>query len=64
LTKSTEPIPSVLGELIYALEYRESSVESMCMSMKENEKLFYPDNLLHYSTMNTADRSGVYWLRY
>lgn len=49
-------LSSVLGELIYALEYRGESVESMYAIDGEN-KLVLPPNLYIIGTMNTADRS-------
>lgn len=49
-------LSSVLGELIYALEYRGEEVESM-YAVKGNNKLILPPNLYIIGTMNTADRS-------
>ena len=49
-------LPSVLGELIYALEYRGEPVESM-YAIGEDSSITLPDNLLIIGTMNTADRS-------
>ena len=49
-------LSSVLGELIYALEYRGESVESMYAIAGDN-KLILPPNLYIIGTMNTADRS-------
>jgi 5-methylcytosine-specific restriction protein B len=49
-------LSSVLGELIYALEYREDYVESM-YAVDGNNKLRLPPNLYIIGTMNTADRS-------
>lgn len=65
-------LPTVLGELIYALEYRydeklknekDASVESL-YALKDNENditgnktLMLPTNLFIIGTMNTADRS-------
>ena len=66
-------LPSVLGELIYALEYRfdpenpdETTVDSMYSiadpegiseNYEEGKKLRLPTNLYLIGTMNTADRS-------
>jgi len=49
-------LPAVLGELIYALEYRNEEVET---PYKVNGKatLKVPPNLYIIGTMNTADRS-------
>ena len=49
-------LSSVLGELIYALEYRGEEVESM-YKIGEDNKLILPPNLYIIGTMNTADRS-------
>lgn len=49
-------LPSVLGELIYALEYRGETVNSM-YSIDEETSLTIPSNLYIIGTMNTADRS-------
>jgi len=53
-------LSSVLGELIYALEYRDESVESM-YELEENgtksREITLPSNLYIIGTMNTADRS-------
>lgn len=48
-------LSSVLGELIYALEYRGETVESM-YDVNGND-LILPQNLYIIGTMNTADRS-------
>ena len=58
-------LSSVLGELIYALEYRDEAVESMYAlkekdesgNLIENRKIILPSNLYIIGTMNTADRS-------
>ncbi|MCA4809604.1 AAA family ATPase [Empedobacter stercoris] len=49
-------LSSVLGELIYALEYRGEAVESM-YDIDGDSKLILPPNLYIIGTMNTADRS-------
>jgi 5-methylcytosine-specific restriction protein B len=49
-------LSSVLGELIYALEYRGDEVESM-YSVDGSSRLVLPPNLYIIGTMNTADRS-------
>ena len=49
-------LSSVLGELIYALEYRGENVESM-YKVGDSNKLTLPPNLYIIGTMNTADRS-------
>ena len=49
-------LPSVLGELIYALEYRNESVESI-YEIDKDFSITIPENLLIIGTMNTADRS-------
>jgi MoxR-like ATPase len=49
-------LPSVLGELIYALEYRNETVTSMYEYEGERE-ITLPKNLYIIGTMNTADRS-------
>lgn len=49
-------LPAVLGELIYALEYRGKEVESI-YEIDEERKIIMPPNLYLIGTMNTADRS-------
>lgn len=49
-------LSSVLGELIYALEYRGGSVDSM-YDIDGDRKITLPPNLFIIGTMNTADRS-------
>jgi len=50
-------LPAVLGELIYALEYRGEKVESMYATIEEGNTLILPPNLFIIGTMNTSDRS-------
>lgn len=49
-------LPAVLGELIYALEYRGESVNSI-YAIDGDLSIVIPDNLYIIGTMNTADRS-------
>ena len=49
-------LSSVLGELIYALEYRDEAVDSM-YEVDGSNKITLPPNLYIIGTMNTADRS-------
>lgn len=55
-------LSAVLGELIYALEYRKEAVDSMYAVKEgdgsESHRLVLPDNLYIIGTMNTADRSA------
>ena len=50
-------LPAVLGELIYALEYRGEKVESMYATPEDGNTLLLPENLMIIGTMNTSDRS-------
>ena len=50
-------LSSVLGELIYALEYRDEVVESMYALENGTREITLPSNLYIIGTMNTADRS-------
>jgi hypothetical protein len=52
-------LSSVLGELIYALEYRGEVVESM-YEYEESREIVLPENLYIIGTMNTADRSDLF----
>ncbi len=49
-------LSSVLGELIYALEYRDKPVESI-YDIDGDSTIVLPSNLYIIGTMNTADRS-------
>lgn len=49
-------LPSVLGELIYALEYRDEAVQSI-YALDGDNSITIPSNLFIIGTMNTADRS-------
>ena len=50
-------LPAVLGELLYALEYRDEKVETMYKLDDGDNSLVLPENLYIIGTMNTADRS-------
>ncbi|MCX2583981.1 AAA family ATPase [Pedobacter sp. MR22-3] len=50
-------LSSVLGELIYALEYRGEGLESMYSLDDGKRNIVIPPNLYIIGTMNTADRS-------
>ncbi len=50
------PLASVLGELIYGLEYRESSIATP-YAINGKQEFSIPDNLYIIGTMNTADPS-------
>lgn len=50
-------LPAVLGELIYALEYRGRNVQSLYEHPLDGRKILMPSNLYLIGTMNTADRS-------
>lgn len=50
-------LTSVLGELIYALEYRGKSVSSLYKLNGGTNEIMLPHNLYVIGTMNTADRS-------
>ena len=50
-------LSSVLGELIYALEYRNEAFKTMYANKEGNYEITIPDNLYIIGTMNTADRS-------
>lgn len=49
-------LPSLLGELIYALEYRDEEVQSM-YALDGDASIWIPSNVYIIGTMNTADRS-------
>lgn len=49
-------VAAVLGEFIYALEYRGESV-ALQYAREENDRISIPENLYIIGTMNSADRS-------
>lgn len=49
-------LSTVLGELIYALEYRGKGLDSI-YEVEGEQKILLPENLYIIGTMNTADRS-------
>jgi len=49
-------LPKLLGELVYALEYRGSTV-TLPFSYEGSSHLVIPKNLYVIGTMNSADRS-------
>lgn len=49
-------VATVFGELIYALEYRNESIETP-YEVEQSSKITVPDNLYIIGTMNTADKS-------
>ena len=50
------PLASVLGELIYGLEYRNKEITTP-YELEDKKPLVVPDDLYIIGTMNTADRS-------
>ena len=50
-------LPAVLGELIYALEYRGEGINSMYAIEDGSYSIVIPPNMYIIGTMNTADRS-------
>jgi len=50
-------LASVLGELIYGLEYRGKAIDTPYELGNNDRSIIVPENLLIIGTMNTADRS-------